>query len=90
MKTIIAQIMAVLFGFFLIFQATAAQASIGQLRTAGLEKLSANLKYHEMQVGWEESIKKMKCKLKSHVAMDDFTGKAANKMKAVTSLEWQF
>jgi hypothetical protein len=89
MKTIITQIMAVLFGFFLIFQATAAEAVV-ELKTAGLEKLRANLKDHEMQVGWEESIKKMKCKLKSHVAVDDFTGRAANKMKAMTSLEWQF
>ncbi|UYL09183.1 hypothetical protein B9G69_001155 [Bdellovibrio sp. SKB1291214] len=90
MKTIIIQIMTVLFGFFLIFQATAAQAGMVQLRTAGLEKLSANLNDHEVQVAWEEPIRSLKCKLKSHLAVDDFTGRATNKMKAVASIEWQF
>jgi hypothetical protein len=88
MRTII-QIMTVLMGFFLIFQATAAQAAV-ELKGSGFEKLSGNLQDHEVQVGWEEPLKKMKCRLKSHVAMDDFTGRAANKMKAVASLEWKF
>ncbi|WP_142701526.1 hypothetical protein [Bdellovibrio sp. ZAP7] len=88
MRTAI-QIITVLLGFFLIFQATAAEAAV-ELKGDGYEKLSGNLKDHEMQVGWAEPIKKMKCKLISHVAVDDFTGQAANKMKAMTSLEWKF
>lgn len=83
------QIITVLMGFFLIFQATAAQAAV-ELKGDGFQKLSGNFQDHELQVGWAEPIKKMKCRLKSHVAVDDFSGRAVNKMKAMTSLEWKF
>lgn len=88
MRTVI-QIITVLLGFFLIFQATAAQAAV-ELKGDGYQKLSGDWADHEVQVGWSEPIKKMKCKLVSRVAVDDFSGRAANKMKAMTSLEWKF
>ncbi|WP_413585337.1 hypothetical protein [Bdellovibrio sp. HCB274] len=103
MKTVI-QIITILAGFFLILQATAAQASMAAYRvnwrTAGLEKLNTDVIYHddvkpevdvqEVQFSWVERVQKMKCKFKSQLALDDFKGQTQNKVKVAANLEWQF
>ncbi|WP_413582613.1 hypothetical protein [Bdellovibrio sp. HCB288] len=103
MKTVI-QTITILVGFFLIFQATAAEASMAAYRvnwrTAGLEKLNTDVIYHhdvepeidvqEVQVSWVETAKKLGCKFKSQLALDDFKGQTQNKVRVVANLEWQF
>jgi hypothetical protein len=70
-------------------------------RTAGLEKLSTDVVYHddtqttkeasEVRVGWTSEFRKIGCKLLSQVALDDINKvQATSKVRAVASLQWSF